>query len=103
MTPEQIIATLKTLVDEGKVLTDPADLDNYGKDWTKIYPPKPLAIVFPKTTEQVQALVKFANEADVALVPSGGRTGLSAGAVAANGEVVVAFDYRNQIDRKSVV
>ncbi|GAA3574775.1 FAD-binding oxidoreductase [Marinobacter xestospongiae] len=97
MTPEQIIATLKTLVDEGKVLTDPADLDNYGKDWTKIYPPKPLAIVFPKTTEQVQALVKFANEADVALVPSGGRTGLSAGAVAANGEVVVAFDYMNQI------
>ncbi|MDV2077815.1 FAD-binding oxidoreductase [Marinobacter xestospongiae] len=97
MTPEQIIATLKTLVDEGKVLTDPADLDNYGKDWTKIYPPKPLAIVFPKTTEQVQALVTFANEADVALVPSGGRTGLSAGAVAANGEVVVAFDYMNQI------
>ncbi|MDX1756518.1 MAG: FAD-binding oxidoreductase [Marinobacter sp.] len=97
MNPEQIIATLKTLVDDGKVLTDPADLENYGKDWTKIYPPKPLAIVFPKTTGQVQALVKFANEAEVALVPSGGRTGLSAGAVAANGEVVVAFDYMNQI------
>ncbi|MDX1457268.1 MAG: FAD-binding oxidoreductase [Marinobacter sp.] len=97
MNPEQIIATLKTLVDDGKVLTDPADLENYGKDWTKIYPPKPLAIVFPKSTEQVQALVKFANEASVALVPSGGRTGLSAGAVAANGEVVVAFDYMNQI------
>lgn len=97
MTAEQIIATLKTLVDDGKVLTDPADLDTYGKDWTKIYPPKPLAIVFPKTTEQVQALVRFANENGVALVPSGGRTGLSAGAVAANGEVVVAFDYMNQI------
>ncbi len=97
MNPEQIIATLKTLVDDGKVLTDPANLDNYGKDWTKIYPPKPLAIVFPKTTEQVQAVVRFANDAGVALVPSGGRTGLSAGAVAANGEVVVAFDYMNQV------
>ncbi|MEM8366954.1 FAD-binding oxidoreductase, partial [Morganella morganii] len=31
------------------------------------------------------------------LVPSGGRTGLSAAAVAANGEVVVAFDYMNRI------
>ena len=41
--------------------------------------------------------MKFANENQVALVPSGGRTGLSAGAVAANGEVVVAFDNMNQI------
>lgn len=97
MNAEQIIATLKTLVDDGKVLTDPADLETYGKDWTKIYPPRPQAIVFPKSTEQVQALVQFANEHQVALVPSGGRTGLSAGAVATNGEVVVAFDYMNQI------
>ncbi|MBS3805032.1 MAG: FAD-binding oxidoreductase [Oleiphilaceae bacterium] len=97
MTPEQIIATLKTLVDDGKVLTDSADLDTYGKDWTRIYAPKPVAIAFPKTTEQVQALVRFANDNQVALVPSGGRTGLSAGAVAANGEVVVAFDYMNRI------
>ena len=101
MNPEQIVASLKALMEAGqtpgKVLTDAADLENYGKDWTKIYPPNPSAIVFPKTTEQVQAIVKFANEHQVALVPSGGRTGLSAGAVAANGEVVVAFDYMNSI------
>ena len=48
-----------------------------------------MAIVFPKTTEQVQAIVLWANAHNVALVPSGGRTGLSAAAVAANGEVVV--------------
>ncbi|MDO6823152.1 FAD-binding oxidoreductase [Marinobacter sp. 1_MG-2023] len=101
MKSEQIIASLKELVatgaTPGKVLTDAADLESYGKDWTRIYAPNPLAIVLPKTTEQVQALVKFANEHQVALVPSGGRTGLSAGAVAANGEVVVAFDNMNQI------
>jgi len=101
MNSEQIIVALKELVAAGdapaKVLTDPADLDTYGKDWTRIYEPNPLAIVLPKTTEQVHALVKFANENRVALVPSGGRTGLSAGAVAANGEVVVAFDNMNQI------
>ena len=54
MNSEQIIASLKELVATGdapgKVLTDPADLDTYGKDWTKIHPPKPLAIVLPKTT-----------------------------------------------------
>jgi len=101
MKSEQIIASLKELVATGeapgKVLTDPVDLESYGKDWTRIYAPNPLAIVLPKTTEQVQALVRFANENGVALVPSGGRTGLSAGAVAANGEVVVAFDNMNQI------
>jgi FAD/FMN-containing dehydrogenase len=41
--------------------------------------------------------VRFANEQKLALVPSGGRTGLSAAAVAANGEIVVSFDYMNQI------
>ncbi|MEH6561529.1 MAG: FAD-binding oxidoreductase [Marinobacter sp.] len=101
MNPEQIIASLKELLATGdapgKILTDPADLESYGKDWTRIYAPNPVAIALPKTTEQVQALVKFANANRVALVPSGGRTGLSAGAVAANGEVVVAFDNMNQI------
>lgn len=66
MNPEQIIADLKNLVDDGKVLTDPADLDAYGKDWTRQYAPRPLAIVLPKTTEQVQAIVQFANENRVA-------------------------------------
>ncbi|AFP31722.1 FAD-binding oxidoreductase [Marinobacter sp. BSs20148] len=101
MTPEQIIAALKQLMAEGdapgKVLTDPSDLATYGTDWTRIYTPNPVAIVLPKTTEHVRSLVQFANQNNVALVPSGGRTGLSAGAVAANGEVVVAFDNMNQI------
>ena len=88
---------LKAIVGDDKVKTDPDSLETFGKDWTKIYPPNPSAIVFPKTTEHVQAIVKFANEHQIALVPSGGRTGLSAGAVAANGEVVVAFDYMNSI------
>ncbi|WP_449430681.1 FAD-binding oxidoreductase [Pseudomonas putida] len=92
-----VIDELMTLVDPGKVLTDSASLQAYGKDWTKHYPPAPTAIVLPKTVEQVQAIVAWANRHKVALVPSGGRTGLSAGAVAANGEVVVAFDNMNQI------
>jgi len=97
MTQSVVIDELMTLVDPGKVLTDPASLDAYGKDWTKHYPPAPSAIVFPKTIDQVQAIVRWANRHKVALVPSGGRTGLSGAAVAAHGEVVVAFDYMNQI------
>ncbi|PAU88299.1 FAD-binding oxidoreductase [Pseudomonas sp. WN033] len=97
MTPQAIIDTLKTLVEPDKVRTDAESLDAWGKDWTKHFEPAPLAIVFPKTIEQVQAVVRFANEHQLALVPSGGRTGLSAAAVAANGEIVVSFDYMNKI------
>lgn len=97
LTQAELENQLQAIVGKDKVKTDADSLETFGKDWTKIYPPNPSAIVFPKTTEQVQAIVKFANEHQVALVPSGGRTGLSAGAVAANGEVVVAFDYMNSI------
>lgn len=93
----ELESQLKAIVGDDKVKTDADSLETFGKDWTKIYPPNPTAIVFPKTTEQVQAIVKLANEHQIALVPSGGRTGLSAGAVASNGEVVVAFDYMNSI------
>ncbi|WP_437880167.1 FAD-binding oxidoreductase [Pseudomonas sp. LRF_L74] len=97
MTTAAQLDLLKTLVDPGKVLTDSAALETHGKDWTKQFAPAPSAVVFPKTVEQVQAIVRWANQHKVALVPSGGRTGLSAAAVAANGEVVVSFDYMNQI------
>lgn len=97
MTQAALIDELKTLVEPGKVLTDADSLDAYGKDWTKQFAPAPLAIAFPKSIEEVQAIVRWANQRQVALVPSGGRTGLSAGAVAANGEVVVSFDYMNKI------
>ena len=73
----QIIAGLIPLVDEGRVLTDADSLKHYGCDWTKKFEPRPLAVVLPKTTEQVQAIVRYANAHKLALVPSGGRTGLT--------------------------
>ncbi|MDX1452909.1 MAG: FAD-binding oxidoreductase [Oleiphilaceae bacterium] len=94
---EQIVQALIDVLDEDKVKTDAESLASHGCDWTKIYDVAPLAITFPRTTEQVQAIVRLANQLEFALVPSGGRTGLSAGAVATNGEVVVSFDYMNKI------
>jgi FAD/FMN-containing dehydrogenase len=95
--PTSTIDALKKIVGDDKLRRDAASLEMFGKDWTKVHTPKPAAIVLPQTVEQVQAIVRLANQQGFALVPSGGRTGLSAGAVAANGEVVVAFDYMNQI------
>ena len=64
--------------DPSQIKTDSESLEHWGKDWTKHFAPAAAAIVFPKTTEQVQAIVLLANEHNVVLTPSGGRTGLSA-------------------------
>lgn len=83
--------------DPSQIKTDPDSLENWGKDWTKHFAPKASAILFPKTTEQVQTIVKLCNELGIVVTPSGGRTGLSAGAVASNGEVVISLDKMNQV------
>ncbi len=92
-----ILTALATILEPGKVRDDAEALATWGRDWSKQYDPDPLAIVFPKSTEQVQALVRLANDLRFALVPSGGRTGLSGGATAIRQEVVVSFDYMNRI------
>ena len=94
---QQSLAALTEIVGTDWVKTDAEALQTYGKDWTSAYEVAPVAIVLPATTEQVQAIVRLANEKQFALVPSGGRTGLSGGAVASNGEVVIAFDRMNNI------
>ncbi len=80
-----------------RVSTDAGDLAVRGIDWTRVFKAAPAAVVFPESVEEVVALTELANARGLALVPSGGRTGLSGGAVAANGEVVVSFDRMNRI------
>ena len=77
--------------------TEPAVLESHGQDWTRFRKPAPSAVVFPTRVEQVQLLVAAAADQRIALVPSGGRTGLSGGAVASQGEVVVSFDRMRNI------
>ncbi|MEE4245912.1 MAG: FAD-binding protein, partial [Kangiellaceae bacterium] len=86
-----LLKQLANIVGEQHLLTDPADLTEYGQDWSKIFTPNAIAAVRPANKEQVQQVVLWANENKVALVPSGGRTGLSGGACATSGEVVLSL------------
>ncbi|WP_369975336.1 FAD-binding oxidoreductase [Xanthomonas bundabergensis] len=79
-----------------RLKTDPADLEHYGRDWTRRWTPAPLAIALPATVDEVQAVLRWANAHAVAVVPSGGRTGLSGGAVAAHGELVLSLERMNK-------
>ena len=92
-----IIQELSAVLTPEQVAIDPASLETYGQDWTRFTPPAPTAIVFPRDTADVVAVVECARRCQFALVPSGGRTGLSGGACAANGEVVVSMDKMNAI------
>ena len=92
-----IIQELSAVLTPEQVAVDPASLETYGQDWTRFTPPAPTAIVFPRDTADVVAVVECARRCQFALVPSGGRTGLSGGACAANGEVVVSMDKMNAI------
>lgn len=77
--------------------SDPADLAEFGRDWTKVYAPKPSLLVRPRSTEEVARFLKLASAHGVAVVPSGGRTGLAGGAVAKNGEVVLSLQRMRTI------
>ena len=91
------LAALAARLPNLRLLTDPAELEHYGRDWTRRWTPAPLAIALPGEIDEVQAVVHWANEHEVALVPSGGRTGLSGGAVAANGELVLSLERMKRV------
>ena len=71
--------------------------DLYGRDWTKFFVPRPCAVAFPRNAEEVARTLEFCQAEGLAVVPSGGRTGLSGGAVAAQGELVVSLEKLNQM------
>lgn len=94
---EKIIGQLEKLLGKKNVKSDLDSLKNYGVDWTRRYEPSPLAVVLPADKEAVVSIVNFARENALALVPSGGRTGLSGGAVARQQELVISMDRMNKI------
>lgn len=78
---------------------DSSDLSEYGRDWTKVYAPKPSAIAFPRSTQEVADFMRLAQKHKVAVVPSGGRTGLAGGAVAKDGECVLSLKRMNKMGK----
>lgn len=100
---ETAIDKIKDSFPTGFLSQDPHDLETYGKDWTKILSPNPSAIAFPRTTEEVSRLLQICNEKGVAVVPSGGRTGLAGGAIAAKQEIVLSLEKMNRISEPNIL
>ncbi len=97
------LEALAALLPADAITTDPSDLATYGRDWTKVFEPRPSAVVFTRTTEEVSIVLQFCYENEIAVVTSGGRTGLAGGAVAANGELVLSLARMNKMHAVDVL
>ncbi|MDQ1119228.1 MULTISPECIES: FAD-binding oxidoreductase [Pseudoxanthomonas] len=93
---DSLLDSLRAAVPDLRLKTDAGDLEHYGRDWTRRWTPNPLAIALPGSVEEVQAVMRWAAQRQVRVVPSGGRTGLSGGAVAADGELVLSLERMNK-------
>ena len=90
-----ILDALKEIVGAEAVLHDPEDLLVFEYD-ASIDRAIPQAVVLPANTEQVSKVVKLANAHGVPVVPRGAGTGLSGGALAVKGGIVLGT---NRMDR----
>lgn len=69
------------LVGADHVLTDPAIMAPYLRDYRKRFEGKALAVIRPADTVEVAELVKLCNQHRISIVPQGGNTGLVLGSV----------------------
>ncbi len=90
--PSSFQQALRDCLSPAQVTVEPDELQTYGRDWTRVHTPAPSAVAFPRSAEEVAAVLKLCAEHDVAVVPSGGRTGLAGGAVAKDGELVLSLE-----------
>jgi FAD/FMN-containing dehydrogenase len=88
-----VIERLKRIVGDANVLTQSSDLEPYVVDWRGRYRGAARAVVRPATTAEVSAVVSACADANVALVPQGGNTGMCGAATpdATGDEIVVSL------------
>lgn len=101
--PVEFLRALRQRLSPTDVSEELAVRDTYGVDRTTRYFANPPVVVWPRTAQEVQAVVELCGDHRIAVVPSGGRTGLSGGAVAASGELVLSLERMNAVGAVDVV
>lgn len=92
-----LLQNLQQIVGHEFVFYDTDTLLQYGHDETEDYSFPPNFLVKPRTTQEIAAIVKLANEYAIPLVPIGGQTGLSGGALAIHGGIGLSMERLNKI------
>ncbi|MFB7087844.1 FAD-binding oxidoreductase [Streptomyces sp. NPDC056296] len=93
-----LIAALNAELPAERVRTDPALLAGYAHDEAEWAPHgKPALLVRPRTAEETATVVRLCGRHRIPLVPRGAGTGLSGGANAVDGCVILSFEAMTDI------
>ncbi len=92
----RLLQDLKTLLGPSGVLHKPEDMLLYEYDGS-VETGRPDCVVFPRSTADVVAIVRAANRHKSPLVGRGAGTGLSGGAIARHGGIIVSFSRMNRV------
>ena len=89
---------LTALVDSDSVKTDPEDMFAYQSDATHYFAKgKPDAVVLPSSTQEVSAVLSYANKNVIPVTPRGAGSGLSGGCTPIKGGIVLDMKRMNTI------
>ena len=80
---------VRSIVGAENCLAREGELFAYECDGLTLEPRRPLAVLLPETTEEVAGIVRACREYDIHFVPRGAGTGLSGGAHATEGSVLI--------------
>ena len=100
MERQHLLDELQRIVGDGAVRHRPVDLLVYEYDGSvdgAVDTAAPAAVVLPRTTEQVAAVVKLARRAGLPVVARGAGTGLSGGAVAQAGGIIISLTRMTRV------
>ncbi|WP_417354966.1 FAD-binding oxidoreductase [Flavobacterium sp.] len=95
---QEMIASLETIVGQSFLFLDTDTRNHYGHDETEDYIFPPSVVLKPGSTQEVAAVMELANEYGVPVVPIGGRTGLSGGALSIYEGIGLSMERFNKID-----
>lgn len=97
MSASKIIHELEQIVGKKYCRTDQEARLTHSYDATPLFQAWPHVVVYPQTTEQVQALMKVAHREKIPVISRGSGTNLGASAVPVQGGIVMVFTRMNKI------
>ncbi|NQY68503.1 MAG: FAD-binding oxidoreductase, partial [Flavobacteriales bacterium] len=93
----EIIGQLKSIVGEEYVLHNEEAMADFSHDETEDLNYAPEVVVKPRTAEEISEILKIANKENIPVTPRGGGTGLSGGALAIFGGILISMERFNKI------
>jgi glycolate oxidase len=92
-----IAMALRRMVKPAHVIDTPASLKAYESDGLTAYRQPPMLVVLPETTAEVSAILKYANDEGIKVVPRGAGTSLSGGALPLADGIVLGMAKFNKV------